>query len=42
LDWNTPSIAFYKKIGAKQLDEWLIFRMDSTAIDNFVREKINE
>eukprot|EP00029_Vermamoeba_vermiformis_P003796 TRINITY_DN14328_c0_g1_i1.p1 TRINITY_DN14328_c0_g1~~TRINITY_DN14328_c0_g1_i1.p1 ORF type:complete len:176 (+),score=34.49 TRINITY_DN14328_c0_g1_i1:34-561(+) len=39
LDWNTPSIEFYKKIGAKELDEWLIFRMDSAAIDKFLSEK---
>jgi GNAT superfamily N-acetyltransferase len=27
LDWNEPSIAFYKKMGAKPMDEWTIFRL---------------
>ena len=27
LDWNEPSIAFYKKMGAKAMDEWTIFRL---------------
>ncbi|MDL2347609.1 GNAT family N-acetyltransferase [Campylobacter hyointestinalis] len=28
LDWNEPSLAFYKKIGAKTLDEWISLRVD--------------
>ena len=27
LDWNEPSIAFYKKMGARPMDEWTIFRL---------------
>lgn len=27
LDWNEPSIKFYEKLGAKQNNQWLIFRM---------------
>lgn len=27
LDWNTPSIEFYKSLGAIPLDEWSIFRL---------------
>ena len=27
LDWNTPSIDFYKKMGAKPLNEWILFRL---------------
>jgi GNAT superfamily N-acetyltransferase len=27
LDWNEPSIAFYKKMGAKAMDEWTVFRI---------------
>lgn len=27
LDWNEPSIKFYEKLGAKQHNQWLIFRM---------------
>lgn len=29
LDWNEPAIDFYKKIGAKPLDDWTIFRLTS-------------
>ena len=27
LDWNTPSIEFYKAMGAKAMDEWTNFRI---------------
>jgi GNAT superfamily N-acetyltransferase len=27
LDWNEPSIEFYKKMGARAMDEWTIFRL---------------
>ena len=30
LNWNEPSIKFYEKLGAKQHNEWLIFRMDES------------
>lgn len=29
LDWNESAIDFYKKIGAKPLDDWTIFRLIS-------------
>ena len=32
LDWNEPSIQFYKSLGAEPLDEWTIFRMAPAAI----------
>ena len=28
LDWNKPSIEFYERLGAKQHNQWLIFRME--------------
>ncbi len=33
LDWNEPSIGFYKALGAKPMDEWTVFRLDSQALD---------
>ena len=27
LDWNKPSIDFYKSIGAEPLDDWIVFRL---------------
>ena len=32
LDWNTPSIGFYRSIGAVGLDEWTNFRLDGEAL----------
>lgn len=37
LDWNEPSIKFYEKLGAKNLTDKLIFRLDTKAI-----KKLNE
>lgn len=28
LDWNTPSIEFYKSLGAVMMDEWKLARLD--------------
>jgi len=28
LDWNAPSIAFYRKLGAKPMDDWTVMRVD--------------
>jgi GNAT superfamily N-acetyltransferase len=33
LDWNDPAIQFYKKLGAKPMDEWTTFRVDGDALD---------
>jgi GNAT superfamily N-acetyltransferase len=32
LDWNEPSIGFYKSLGAKLMDEWTVFRIDGDAL----------
>ena len=34
LDWNTPSIEFYKSLGAKPMDEWTVFRLDEKGISD--------
>lgn len=34
LNWNTPAIDFYKKLGAVPMDEWTVYRL--------TEEKINE
>lgn len=34
LDWNTPSIAFYKSLGAKAMDEWTIYRLDEKILSS--------
>jgi diamine N-acetyltransferase len=32
LDWNKPSIEFYKSIGAQAQDEWTVFRVSGEAL----------
>ncbi|HEV2965974.1 MAG TPA: GNAT family N-acetyltransferase [Chthoniobacterales bacterium] len=32
LDWNEPAINFYRKLGAKPMDEWTVFRMTRDGI----------
>ncbi|OYW16077.1 MAG: N-acetyltransferase [Novosphingobium sp. 12-64-8] len=32
LDWNEPSIGFYKALGARMMDEWTIMRVDGEAL----------
>ena len=34
LDWNEPSIAFYRKIGAEPLDGWTVQRVTGDALIN--------
>jgi GNAT superfamily N-acetyltransferase len=36
LDWNTPAIEFYKKTGAKVLDDWRVAQMDEEGINEFL------
>ncbi len=33
LDWNSPSIGFYKSLGAKAMDEWTVYRLTRQHID---------
>ncbi|WP_018213498.1 GNAT family N-acetyltransferase [Desulfitobacterium hafniense] len=32
LDWNEPSIQFYKQLGAVPMDEWTVYRVDDEAL----------
>ncbi len=38
LDWNTPSLAFYRSIGAFPLDEWTVQRMTEERVKVFAKE----
>lgn len=38
LDWNTPSLAFYRSIGALPLDEWTVQRMTEERVKAFAKE----
>ena len=35
LDWNTPSIDFYKAAGAVPMDGWTVFRLTDDALTDF-------
>jgi diamine N-acetyltransferase len=32
LDWNAPSIEFYKSLGAVMMDEWKLCRVNGAAL----------
>jgi GNAT superfamily N-acetyltransferase len=33
LNWNEPAIEFYRKLGAKPMDEWTVYRLTGDEID---------
>ena len=33
LDWNTPAIEFYRRLGAVPMDDWTVFRLSGDALD---------
>ena len=37
LDWNEPSIAFYKSLGAKPSDGWTVFRLSDEALGDLAK-----
>lgn len=39
LDWNQPSIDFYKSLGAVPMDEWTIYRIAGPRLKEFAEEK---
>ncbi len=38
LDWNAPSLAFYRSIGAVPLDEWTVQRMTEGVMKQFAAQ----
>ena len=38
LNWNQPSIAFYRSLGAKAMDEWTVFRLTEDTIAPLAEE----
>lgn len=40
LDWNTPSIDFYKSLGAVVMQEWLTMRVEGDALEKLAKTKI--
>ena len=38
LDWNTPSIEFYKSFGAFPLDDWTVFRLQKENLNLLAKQ----
>lgn len=38
LDWNTPSIDFYRALGAVAMDEWTTFRLDGAELARLAQD----
>jgi GNAT superfamily N-acetyltransferase len=39
LDWNEPAIGFYKRLGARLLDDWTTCRLDGEALTALAAEE---
>jgi GNAT superfamily N-acetyltransferase len=37
LDWNEPSIAFYRKLGGEPLDDWTVFRVTGDSLKKLAK-----
>lgn len=37
LNWNTPSMAFYTKMGAKPITDWTVFRLQGQALQDLAK-----
>jgi GNAT superfamily N-acetyltransferase len=40
LDWNAPSIGFYRSLGAIAQEEWTTFRLTDAALERLAREAL--
>lgn len=38
IDWNELFVNFYKAMGAKPMDEWTVYRVDDSALNNLANE----
>ena len=41
LDWNRPSIDFYKALGAEPMDEWTVYRLTGDTLKQLASESID-
>jgi GNAT superfamily N-acetyltransferase len=39
LDWNEPSIGFYRSVGAVPMEEWTVFRLTDDALPRFAADR---
>ena len=40
LDWNTPSIDFYRSLGAVSLDDWTIYRLTGDTLESNAKHDV--
>ena len=40
LDWNSPSIGFYRGLGAKPMDEWTVYRLEGETLRKMAEEPV--
>ncbi len=38
LDWNEPSIAFYRRLGARPMSDWTVYRVEGARLQELARE----
>jgi GNAT superfamily N-acetyltransferase len=38
LDWNTPAVEFYRRLGAEPMSEWTTYRMSGETLKDFAKE----
>jgi GNAT superfamily N-acetyltransferase len=41
LDWNEPSLRFYRSLGAVPLDDWTLYRLSGDALQTVARSPIS-
>jgi len=40
LDWNRPSIAFYRALGAQPMDEWTVYRLEGETLKQMAEKPV--
>jgi len=40
LDWNEPAIGFYKRLGAKPLHDWTVFRVTGDGLHQLASQRV--
>lgn len=41
LDWNQPSIDFYRSLGAVPLDEWTVYRVSGKTLEKMAKRRVS-
>ncbi|MCY1546022.1 Acetyltransferase (GNAT) family protein [compost metagenome] len=39
LDWNEPAIGFYQQLGAQPLDDWTVYRLTGSALQDLAKNQ---